>query len=115
MGRNCKICYHVFHHAWNPYLRLVNINYTISFTCSICKDNPDVVVFDGVTLGTIKNIPPAIIHIDTDQKLKCVPQSARLFIPSHVQRKRLTEYLQNGLSITAFRELVNNIVPNPLT
>ena len=73
------------------------------------------VVFDGVTLGTIKNIPPAIIHIDTDQKLKCVPQSARLFIPSHVQWKRVTEYLQNGLSITAFRELVKNIGPNPLT
>ena len=97
------------------HIRLVDIDYTSKFTCSVCKDIPDVVIFDGITLGTVKNLPPPVIEIDPDQRISLVPKTMCLFIPPKAQRNALSEYLHNGLSIVAFQEMVQSIGPNPLT
>ena len=49
--------YHIMKHGWNAYLRMIDLDYISSFTCPICKDSPEVVVFDGITLGTLKHVP----------------------------------------------------------
>ena len=93
----------------------MDINYTSSYTCSICKDHPDVVIFDGVTMGTVKNLPQPSIELDTSQILPKVPQTIRIFIPSKKHRKAIADYLYNGLSTTAFQEMVLSIGGNALT
>ena len=109
LGRPGKIHYHVFHQAWNAYLRLVDINYKESFTCSKCKDSPDIVIFYGITLGTVKDIPPFSIQIDEDQQILPTSQETRLFIPSITKRKAIIQYLQHGLSISAFHILIQSL------
>ncbi|KAI6647838.1 hypothetical protein LOD99_8425 [Oopsacas minuta] len=110
LGRSEKIHYHVFHPARNAYLRLININYGESFSCSKCQDSPDVVIFDGITLGTMKDIPSSSIQIDEDQQLLPISQGLRMFIPSIANRKALLQYLQHGLPITAFQNLLQSLL-----
>ena len=38
----------------NAYLRMVNIDYTAIFICPDCRDNPDVIILDGLTLGQVE-------------------------------------------------------------
>ena len=114
LGRHGKIHYHIFHHAWNAYLRLINIDYQKSFTCPICKDCPDVVVFDGVTLGTIKEVPPFSMQLDKNQLIPPVPQVLRIFIPSKAKRQEILGYLENGLPILAFPDFVQSLEITPL-
>ena len=103
------IYYHVFHQAWNAYLRLININYRWSFTCPKCKDRPDV-IFDGITLCTVKVIPPFSIQIDEDQHMFPISQEFRVFIPSIANRRALLQYLQHGLPITALQNLLQSFL-----
>ena len=46
----------------NAYLRMVNIDYTAIFICPDCRDNPDVIILDRLTMGTSREISEA--HID---------------------------------------------------
>ena len=48
---------YIFQQAWNCYLRMVDIDYELSFTCPICKDRPSIVVLDGIAMGTTKQLP----------------------------------------------------------
>ena len=64
MGRENKYYYHILQHAWNAYLRMVNIDYTANFTCPVCKNSPDVNILDGVTVGTSKEVPEAYLEND---------------------------------------------------
>ena len=64
MGRERKYHYHVIKHAWNAYLRMVSIDYKARFTCPICKDKPEVIIMDGVTMGTCKQLPEAFFEYD---------------------------------------------------
>ena len=92
----------------------MNINYTESFTCSICKSRPDVVIFDGITLGTVKKLPPPTLKFDENQHIPSVPQSTRLFILSKAVRREISQYLQNGLPTCAFKRLLQSIDPKAL-
>ena len=57
MGKKYKFHYHIFKHAWNAYLRMADINYQLLFTCPMCKDKPDVIILNGIAMGTTKAIP----------------------------------------------------------
>ena len=37
--------------------RLIDINYNLSFSCLNCVTTPETVIFDEVTLGTLKDLP----------------------------------------------------------
>ena len=78
-------------------------------------DRPEVVVFDGITLGTVKQLPDPVLELDTNQRLPLIPQSLRVFLPSTAHRKAISEYLLDGLSLFAFKELVDSIGQKPLT
>ena len=65
MGRKHLFRYHILQHGWNAYLRMININY--ESTCPKCKSCPDVLIFDGITMGTIKSILEISIGIDGTQ------------------------------------------------
>ena len=107
MGRENRYSYHILQHAWNAYLRMVNIDYTSVFTCTVCKDNPDVVILDGITLGTSRDIPQA--HFDYDENLQFlpIPLSQRVFVTNKLVRKKLNEYTLNGLFSDRFTELLD--------
>ena len=88
LDRHGKIHYYIFHHVWIAYLRLINIDYQKCFTCPICKDCPDVVIFDGVTPSTSKEVPSFSMQFDKSQLIPPVPQVLVHF--SHPKRNGKT-------------------------
>ena len=107
MGRKNKYYYHILQHAWYAYLRMVNIDYTASLTCPICKDNPEVIIMDGVTMGTSKEVPETDYQYDENQQYSPIPLTERLFVANKHLRKQLQEYSQNGLRVDRFNELLD--------
>ena len=75
---------------------------------------PDVVIFDGITLGTIKKIPPYFIQFYDNQRIPPVYQAIRIFIPSVTKRKAIVDYLRTGLNLSAFKDLVQSLGIKPL-
>ena len=71
-------------------------------------------IFDGITLGTVKEIPPFSIHIDEDQQILPVSQEIRLFIPSITKRKAIIQFIQHGLPYSAFQNLIQSLGVTPL-
>ena len=96
-------------HGWNAYLRMVDIDYQVNFTCPTCKTNPDVVILDGVTLGTLKHIPEIAHQVDNQQKYSIIPFSDRTLIPNSETRKKLKEYSSIGLNQSSFNEMITSI------
>ena len=43
--------------TWNAYLRFMDVNYNLSFSCPNCAITPETVIFDRVTLCTLKDLP----------------------------------------------------------
>ena len=109
LRKKSRYLYHIVQHGWNAYLRMINLDYKARFTCPTCKDNPEVVILDGITLGTLKQIPE-IPHItDENQRFKLIPFSERVFIPNPGARKLLKEYCSVGLKEASFTEMINSI------
>ena len=96
-------------HGWNAYLRMIDLDYISCFTCPICKDNPEVVVFDGITLGTLKHVPTISNTTDDQQKYNLIPTYDRVFISNSATRKKLKDYCSTGLTVTSFNEMLNGI------
>ena len=109
LGRKTKYLYHILKHEWNAYLRMVRIDYKANFTCPICKDNPEVVIMDGVTLGTLKHIPEISHSKDKEQHFNLIPTSDRVFISNSATRKKLKDYSLMGLTKTIFFEMLDFI------
>ena len=36
---------------------MIDADYVCNFTCPICKDSPETLVLDGITMGTVKELP----------------------------------------------------------
>ena len=62
----------------------------------------------------MKEIPPFSIQIDEDQQILPISQEIRLFIPSITKRKAIIQYLQHGLPLTAFENLIQSLGASPL-
>ena len=88
---------------------MIAIDYKDNFTCSICKDNPEIIVLDGITLGTLKDVPKISHKIDEVQQFNLIPTSERVFISNFAIRKKLKDYSSGGLAETNFNEMLNNI------
>ena len=69
MGRKGIFKYHTVQHAWNAYLRMVDINYSSHYTCPQCKHKPDTIILDGIAMGTTKELPSVVPNVDHDQIL----------------------------------------------
>ena len=69
--------------------------------------HPFTVIFDGVTLGTIKEVPPFSMQLDKNQLILPVP--LRTFIPSKAKRQEILGYLENGLPIRVFSDFVRSL------
>ena len=70
-------------------------------------DCPDVDIFNGATLGTIKEDPPFLMQFHKSQLIPPVHQVLRTFIPSKAKRHDILGYLENGLPIRVFLILCN--------
>ena len=77
MGRKLRLQYHVLKHAWNAYLRMAEVNYQTQFSCPVCKDKPDVIIMDGIAMGTTKPTPEIHPQVDETQYYPMVPFSER--------------------------------------
>ena len=97
MGRTILLKYHTMYLAWNAYLRLIDVNYNLSFSCPHCATTPETVIFDGVTLGTLKDLPkdtpPTENHVTMH-----IPIQDRVLISSPRVRTSLKQYTKDGLS-----------------
>ena len=87
---------------------MISINYESAFTCPKCKSCPDVVIFDGITVGTVKSIPEISIGIDENQVLPLVPLATRIFLPDPTVRKLLFQFSQYGLEKNQYNEMINS-------
>ena len=109
MGIPLRFLYHIVRHGWNSYLRMIEIDYPKTFTCPKCKDNPDVIIMDGIMMGTVKNIPEYFNQYDEGQIYEPIPISERVFIQNTDSRKQLIEYCQGGLSDRVFHNTVTSL------
>ena len=110
MGRELKYSYHILQHGWNSYLRMLNVDYKLNFTCPICKDNPETLILDGITMGTIRELPnKSNYDFDEHQKYNLVPMSKRVYISNLNSRKSLKIYYLDGVIEDTFKELMNSM------
>ena len=102
--------YHILYLAWNAYLRLIDIDYKRNLSCPICDTNPETVIFDGVTLGTIRGIPN-----DNQPKetivIPHIPIEKRIWISNPRLRRTLKQYTKDGLSPQEFNIFVEDLDP----
>ena len=89
LGRELKFSYHILQHAWNGYLRMLDIDYSTCFSCPKCKETPEFLILDGITMGTIKELPDYTQEFDEGQRYALVPMSVRVFIPDLATRKMI--------------------------
>ena len=80
----------------------------------ICKEYSEVGIFDGVTLGTIKEVPPFSMQFDKSQLILPIPQILRTFISSKTKREDILGYLENELPIRIFSDFVQSPEISPL-
>ena len=109
MGRRNTFKYHIVQHAWNSYLRMVDIDYSSHYTCPQCKHEPDVIILDGIAMGTMKALPTVVANVDQDQIYPLIPFSDRVFIPDSTVRSKLINYCLQGLTGDIFDELINSL------
>ena len=109
MGRTNFLKYHTMHLAWNAYLRLSAIDYSRCFSCPICVTAPETVIFDGVTLGTNKEIPTE--SVPKDIPIAHIPMEYRVWITNSKLRRTLQHYSTDGLSPHAFGILMVDLDP----
>ena len=79
MGRKFRFYYHILKHAWNAYLRMVEVNYRSDFSCPKCRNNPDLIILDGIAMGTTKAIPEIYLEVHETQRYSMVPFTERSY------------------------------------
>ena len=109
MGRELKFSYHILQHGWNAYLRMLDADYVCNFTCPICKNSPETLVLDGITMGTVKELPESSHDCDENQKYTLVPISKSVFNSKLKTRKSLKSYCTDGLLEGTFSILIRSI------
>ena len=109
MGRTSTFRYHIVYQAWNTYLRTIDIDYTSHYSCPKCKDQPDLIILDGIAMGTMKAVPDVATTYDQDQQYPMIPYSDRVFLPDTTMRKQLLKYCSEGLPENIFNELLKSL------
>lgn len=75
---------------------MLDIDYSTCFSCPKCKETPEFLILDGITMGTLKELPDYTQEFDEGQRYALVPMSVRVFIPDLATRKRIKEYSKKG-------------------
>ncbi|KAI6659971.1 hypothetical protein LOD99_14312 [Oopsacas minuta] len=109
MGRTNTFHYHIVYQAWNAYLRTVDIDYDSNYICPKCKNHPDVIILDGIAMGTMKSVPEVDAKFDQDQQYPMIPFSDRVFIPDTAIRKQLLKFCSEGLTENTLKDLLKSI------
>ena len=107
MGRKSTFKYHIIHHAWNAYLRLVDLDYPSLYTCPQCKLQPKVVILDGIAMGTMKSLPEVTEPVDYDQNYSLIEMSDRVFIHDTNLREKISNYSLQCLAEDNFNQLMD--------
>ena len=111
MGRKFTFQYHILKHAWNAYIRMADIKYQSIFSCPICKEKPDVIILDGIAMGTTKTIPEYHHQFDETQVHSLVPFPERSFLYKSDLKRKLQKLCEIGLVETIFKSVIKSI-PN---
>ena len=113
MGKQIRFLYHIVQHGWNAYLRMISIDYSKTFACPKCQDSPDVIIMDGIMMGTVRKLSQYLIQYDEGQIYQPIPLI--VFISSTDSRKQLIEYCITGLSEELFHTTVTSLDYRELT
>jgi len=86
--------YRILSQAYNAFIRLLNWNYSDLFRCSICGDDVECVVMDGVMMGSRKHLVPAFAPppVATETIRECALED-RVYIRDASIRSRLAKYV----------------------
>ncbi|KAI6650705.1 hypothetical protein LOD99_7756 [Oopsacas minuta] len=109
MGRELTFSYHILQHGWNGYLRMLDINYKTSYICPLCQEAPEFLIMDGITVGTIKELPNTVEEYLEDQRLSFVPLSNRVLVSDLKTRKLIKSYYSFGLGESEFHTMINSL------
>ena len=109
MGRKLNYQYHIIQQAWNCYGRLVEINYEENFSCSICKNQPSIIILDGIAMGTTRQLPDISNNVDTEQIFPILSLAERLFVGESQLRDKLKHYTKFGLIHSKFDCLLSDL------
>ena len=110
MGAQQQYRYHIVQHAWNSYLRLVDIDYSDNFCCSICKENP-LIILDGIAMGTTKRLPVKLENIDASRIYSKIPLKERIYIANSKIREILLKFTDSGIDNDEFTNILSSIQP----
>ena len=109
MGRKLTFHYYILKHAWNSHLRMADMDYQSLFSCPICKNKPDVIILDGIAMGTTKKIPDYHHQFDETQIQSLVPFSERYFLCKSDLKRKLQKLCEIGLAETVFKSVIKSI------
>jgi hypothetical protein len=116
-------CYDLLRHAYNCFLRLLDLDFSELFECSKCGTDVDCVIMDGIMMGSRKDLVP-----DYNSPLADLPLidecsiSDRVFLTNVTARKKLASYaaLERGhysacqmLSSRDFKDLLLSLKDTP--
>ena len=111
MGRQEQYKYHIFQHAWNANLRLIDINYQINFCCLTCKETPSMIILDGIAMGTTKGLPIQPDNTDFTQSYPIISLEERIYIADSHVRHTLRNFAESGISNLEFTNILSFVQP----
>ena len=97
--------------AWKSYLRLVNIDYANNFYCVKCKESPQILILDGIAMGTTKILPQKDDNIDESQQYPIIQLAERVYVADVETRKQLLRIVESGLSTSDFERIIETVKP----
>ena len=97
--------------AWKSYLRLVNIDYANKFYCVKCKESPQILILDGIAMGTTKVLPQKDDNIDESQQYPLIQLAERVYVADVETRKQLLRFVESGLSTSDFDRIIETVRP----
>ena len=103
--------YHVMQHAWNSYLRLIDIDYTENFCCRTCKECPPINILDGIAMGTTRLLPTIKDNTDTSQEYHIIPLVESIYIADLNSRNSLQDFIKSGISALEFINVLKSVQP----
>ena len=88
---------------------MVDIDYSSHYTCLQCKHEPEVIILDGIAMGTMKALPVVGPNIDQNKIYPLIPFLDRVFIPDSTVRSKLFDYCLQGLTGDTSEELLDSL------
>ena len=87
---------------------MVDVNYRSDFCCPKCGNIPDVIILNGIAMGTTKAIPEFNPEVDEMQRYSMVPIAERSFISNPEIRRNLKKPCIVGLTELLFNKVIKS-------